>query len=101
MCDPDFPDYWLPSQKQLKRHPQMAILAALQTTLEVANFALLTAHPRIQGPGPGPVCDPNPSDAAWMANKILNQLTALHIDIDWYRHYVTKDKVKSLEDLPF
>ena len=99
MFDSDFPDYWLPSQKQLKCHPQMAILAALQTTLEVANFALLAAHPHVQGPGH--LCDHDPSDASWMANKILNQLTALHIDIDWYRHYVTKDRIQSLSDLPF
>ena len=99
MFDSDFPDYWLPSNKQLKRHPQMAILAALQTTLEVANFALLAAHPQVQGPGN--LSDHNPSDAAWMASKILNQLTALHIDIDWYRYYVTKDKSQSLSDLLF
>lgn len=94
-------DYWLPSPRQIKTNPQLAAIAALQAILEMSSFALLAAHPETRYP-------PNPcmTDASWMARRICDKITELHIDIDWYRQYVAKEtnhlfKPDDYDDLPF
>jgi hypothetical protein len=94
-------DYWLPSPRQIKANPQLASMAALQAILEMACFALHAAHPEAKSR-----TLPCTSDATWMARRICDKITALHIDIDWYRNYLSREtpqrrKSDDFQDLPF
>jgi len=94
-------DYWLPSPRQLRANPELAAMAALQAILEMASFTLIAAHPETQARA-----NPCRTETSWMASRICDKITALHIDIDWYRKYVAKETSKLFEpgdydDLPF
>lgn len=71
---------WLPTPPQLERDPELAILAVLHTTLQVAVYALVAAYPQLA------TDYPLPSDRDFhVASKILSLAYQLRRAISEYR----------------
>ncbi len=79
-----------PSPTQLADHPELAVLAALDHTMLIAEHALLAAHPLLCA-GHETLHD----DArGWVAETILAQLRALSDVLATYRHAVRVDDLR-------
>jgi hypothetical protein len=76
-----------PTPAQLDRDPELAILAALDDTLDLALRALVAVHPQLGDPdGPLWVREPDATRAA--ADRILTAARRLDRALDAYRRAV-------------
>ncbi len=73
-----------PSPPQLVDHPELAVLAALDSTLRLVENALLATHARLRERVAGGDDDP----AAWTASLILVHATVMAELLARYRHDV-------------
>jgi hypothetical protein len=80
---PELPSGWLPTPHQLERAPQLAILVALDSTLEVAICALQVAHPELDDDPESPYWVARPDRHA--AEKLLELIDRLRTAIARYR----------------
>ena len=97
---PDLPSGWLPTPPQLEHAPQLAVLVALDCTLEVAACAVQVAHPEI---------DDDPECPYWVARpdrlvaeKLLTLIDRLRIAIARYREALPEaPPAEPLHDNPY
>jgi hypothetical protein len=77
-----------PTPPEIADVPELAILAALEHTLDLALYALLAAHPQLSDPEcPDRLRDPSPARAA--ADRIVTAAHSLARALDAYRRAVT------------
>ncbi len=77
------PSGWLPTPPQLEQAPQLAVLVALDSTLEVASFAVQIAHPEITDDPECPYWVARPDELA--AERLLTLIERLRTVIARYR----------------
>ena len=87
---PDLPSGWLPTPPQLEQAPELAVLVALDSTLEVAACALQVAHPEI---------DDDPECPYWVARRDRLIAENLLILIDKLRTLIARYR-KALPEPP-
>lgn len=81
-----------PAPSQIGDHPELAILAALDHTLVVAEHALLAMHPVLTTQE-----EPeDEDDVAWLAGRILGLAVALGADIAAYRRALVARRRRGL-----
>jgi hypothetical protein len=73
----------IPSVKELSCYPELAILDALERTLQLASSALIAAHN-----DPDDVSAVEASTEEAYAQAVLNQMTALQLTLTRYRRVV-------------
>ncbi len=74
----------LPTVKELSRYPQLAILDALERTLQLASSALLAAHDDLEDDS---LLEEDSLEEAY-AHAVVNQMTALQLTLLRYRRTV-------------
>ena len=84
MSKPDPKDDWLPSPEELDQAPQLALLAVLDRSLEIAAYAVLVAHPELSDPEPPPYWRP-PDRSANAAESLLRVAARLRRALSLYR----------------
>jgi hypothetical protein len=77
----------IPTPDDLDRAPELAILAALEHTLELAARALACAHPELRDPDSPNSHRPNPPGLA-IANTLARRSRALQRALRTYRRAV-------------
>lgn len=88
-----------PAPEALDLAPELAILAALDHTLELALHALVAAHPQLGDPEcPAWARDPAPAHHA--AQRIVHAAPALTEALDAYRRAVTPHPDNTTESDP-
>ena len=91
----------LPSLDQLLVDPELAILHALGAALAAAQRALLAAHPELEDDDfAGERCL-KLTNAGWIADGILIQVTGLEASLQRYRREVARFRAASLHEDPF
>ena len=85
-----------PAPEPLDEAPELAILAALDHTLELALRALVAAHPQL-GDTECPAWARDPSPARYAAERILATATPLATAIDAYRRAVATRRDDEIE----
>jgi hypothetical protein len=81
---------------------ELAILAALDTTLEATVSAMLIANPEVLNGDPYDECE-SQSPAVWIAEAFVNEARTLRAIIDRYRHaiYMANERVRDDQDIDF
>lgn len=79
----------LPTPRELATAPELAILAALEATIDVALIALVAAHPELQATDDA--ADPVSSLVASAADNVIDKAQALADAIIGYRFRVADD----------
>jgi hypothetical protein len=74
----------IPSVKELSCYPELAILDALERTLQLASSALIAAH---NDPDDVSAMEEASTEEAY-AHSVLNQMTALQLTLTRYRRVV-------------
>jgi len=77
----------------LQDRPQLAVLSVLDAALQQTVYALLAAHPELQSGDTLDACAVEP--AAWVADALYNQITALTHTLERYRQAVADDGPRS------
>jgi hypothetical protein len=93
------PRRWLPTPAELDEAPELAILAALDDTLETALRALVAAHPQL-GDSECPAWVRRTSAASAAADRILHASKRLAHALDAYRRAVTPRRDTETEPNP-
>lgn len=90
-----------PTPPEIADVPELAILAALENTLDLAIYALLAAHPQLGDPDcPSWLRDPSPARAS--ADRILAAAAPLARALGAYRRAVTPSPNDDPDpDVPF
>ena len=81
---------------------ELAILAALDTTLEASVAAMLFANPEVLHADPYDECESHTPEV-WIAEAFVAEARALRAIIDRYRHaiYVANERMRDDQDIAF
>lgn len=85
----------LPTPSDLAERPELAALHVLESSLEVAEHALLAAHPDLEHADFFPLAPPLDSDA-WIADSILTLISGIQTALQRYHAELYRQHKRSL-----
>ncbi len=92
--------YWLPVPQKIQNDPELAALAILDHTLDVATYALYAEYPDIHDDDV--ILDPHtPLVSIIVAREILHHIERLQESIYWYKQRLKEEQDRKYEDNPF
>jgi hypothetical protein len=90
----------IPTPPELMKNPELAVLAVLDATLDVAWYALAAEHPDMHDEHEL-YEQSTPRISLFVARHIIELMDKLHVSIDRYRQRLKDEQQAQTEDLPF
>ena len=90
--------YFIPTPPELMKNPELAVLAVLDATIDIAWYALAAEHPDLHDEHEL-YEQPKPRISLFVARHIIELLDKLHDSIDRYRQRLKDEQQTPTEDL--